>query len=169
MVQLWTHEQQIASHMFIYLALIGWTLGFAMADVAGKTGLKGVACGLWGLEPYSTAIDFSYGFVGAYTVSVFPFLHFSFLCLWYPSYWVTASMSCRQMHNALLDLEEETLTVNCFALYYCEALSQREEMVLWGLCRVQQEFFSQAHLWLFYALFFETNVAGNTTLWCDGQ
>jgi hypothetical protein len=32
--------------MFIYLALIGWTLGFAMADVAGKTGLKGVACGL---------------------------------------------------------------------------------------------------------------------------
>jgi hypothetical protein len=34
------------------------------------------------------------------------------------------------MHNALLDLEEETPTNDCFALYYCEALSQREEMVL---------------------------------------
>jgi len=46
MLQLWTHEQQTASHMFIDLALIGWILGFAMADIAGKTGLKGVACGL---------------------------------------------------------------------------------------------------------------------------
>jgi hypothetical protein len=34
------------------------------------------------------------------------------------------------MHNALLDLEEETPTVDCFALYYYEALSRREEMVM---------------------------------------
>ncbi len=40
------HNSGLMSSRLLAIALIGWILGFAMADIAGKTGLKGVACGL---------------------------------------------------------------------------------------------------------------------------